>query len=242
MPAAAHDVRVLRVIRRVVAMAFVLGGSVWATEATLKNLVVPEFDAGGRMIRRLKAETATGRLIEKSQLKNGVIEFFEASDGGDAQIATLGFKDAAYDQARHTVEGDGRVVLRSAKGDVAGEGFFYDIDRSRLLLKSAVVIDHNDVRVAGNSGEILLAQAPSAKEALIKEATLKGGIVVSGKLDPKLDIEKAESEQAVYTANDEIITLSSPIYIWRKGVKMPAESDSITLYVGKGPRPATKTN
>ncbi len=241
MPAAAHDVRFFRVMRCVVAMAFVLGGSVWAVEATLKNMIVPEFDAAGRMIRRVKAETAIGGLGGKSQLKNGVIEFFEASGGGDEQVATLNFKDAAYDRAHQTVEGEGRVTLSSAKGDVAGEGFFYDIGRSRLLLKSAVTIDHNGVRVTGNSGEIILAQAPSAKEALIKEATLKGGITVSGKLDPKLEIEKAESERAVYTANDEIITLSSPIFIWRKGIKAPAESDSITIYVGKGSRPAGKS-
>lgn len=234
MHAAAQSLRSLRLLRHVVVLALVLGGCVAAGEATLKNMRVPEFEAAGRMIRRVTAETATGGLTGKSRLKNGTIEFFEASGGGDVQAATLGFKDAAYDRAHQTVEGDGHVALSSARGDVAGEGFFYDMGHSRLRLKSAVTIDHNGVRVAGNSGEIILAKAPSAKEALIQEATLKGGIVVSGKLDPKLDIEKAESEQAVYTANDEIITLSSPIYVWRKGVKTPAESDSIAIYVGKG--------
>ena len=241
MPAAAHDVQVLRVIRRAMAMALVLGSSAWAVEATLKNMVVPEFDAAGRMIRRFKAEAATGWLTEKAQLRNGVIEFFETSSGGDVQVATLCFKDAVYERAHQTLEGEGHVALSSTKGDMAGEGFFYDIGHSRLLLKSAVTIDHNGVHVTGNSGEVILAQAPSTKDALIKEATLKGGIVVSGKLDPKLDIEKAESERAVYTGNDEIITLSSPITIWRKGIKTPAESDSITLYVGKGSRPTEKT-
>lgn len=240
MPAAAHDIRFLRVMRRVVAIAFVLGGSVWAVEATLKNMVVPEFDTSGRMVHRIKAETATGAVSAISQLKKGSIEFFEVSSSGNAPVATLDFNEAIYDRSAQIVEGGEHVALRSPKGDVAGEGFHYDIARSRLVLKSAVTVDHNGVHLAGNSAEIILAQAPSAKDALIKVATLKGGIVVSGKLDPNLEVDKIESDRAVYTATDEIITVSSPVYIWRNGVKTPAESDSITIYVGKGPRPAAK--
>ena len=238
----AHNIRFFRMAYRAMAGTLVLCASAWAAEVAVKNLILPEFDPNGRMFRRLKAETAFGSSIEKSRLENGRFEFFETSDSNGSLAGALSFKDAVYDRAQQIVESDGHVALTSAKGDVAGEGFVYEIGGSRLRLKSAVVINHNGVRVTGDSGEVLLAKGPSADEALIKQATLQGGIVMSGKLDAKLDVEKIEGERAVYLAKEETITLSSPIYIWSKGERKMAEGESMTIYVGKGRRPAGKAN
>ncbi|HEX2853484.1 MAG TPA: hypothetical protein VHO24_09610 [Opitutaceae bacterium] len=219
-------------IRHLLALTAALGGTVFAAEVVVQGMIVPQFDQAGRMVRRLNAESAVGGLTEKPRLKNAFVEFFSAADASPERIATLDFQDGVYDRARQTVTGAGHVVLRSRKGDVAGDGFEYDLVRNRLVLKSSVGIDVEGVHAAGNEAEVFLSQT-SNQEALITKAVVRSGVVVTGSGNPKIDFDRAATESATYTAANETVVLASPVDVWKDGKRISTAGSEIKIYVGR---------
>jgi len=122
--------------------------SAFAAELTIKDLIVPQLDGAGRMIRRLKADSAIGPL-EKPRLSNGVVEFFLPQDPNHGKQASLFFLEATYHRSAEMIEGDGQISLISTKGDLSGKGFQYQLISGKLILKSSVIIDLPTAHITG---------------------------------------------------------------------------------------------
>ena len=225
---------------RVAAWLFAAGAAFAApVELAVKGLTIPQFDASGRLLRRITAEHAMGAVMGKSKLENGVVEFFDPRQGEAARVATLSFKDAVYDPKSEIITGENGVVLHSAKGDFTGKGFIYDLGQNRLLLKSAVQLDLPQGRLTGNTAEVRLASGTKMDLALITEARVEGAVTMTRTPDTKLALEKAATDKAVYRGSDETITLKSPVDVWNKGEQTRTTGSDYTLYVGKTRAPDT---
>lgn len=200
-------------------------------ELSVKGLNVPQFDAEGRMSRRLKAESATGPA-DTPKLQNGNVEFFDVAHDNPLPTAKLGFVDAIYHRASAIVDGDGQVHLTSARGDIAGEGFTYELDSGKLLLRSAVTLQLPTATVSAKEGQAVFAQEGQSNGFVISRASLTGGVVVTEIKSDKYNFDRAETESAVYNSNDGKLRLASPVICWRGGEKTIVGAEEITIDVG----------
>jgi hypothetical protein len=205
--------------RLCICLTLLAGSVVAAAELTIKDLSIPQLDVTGRMIRRLRADSASGPL-EKPKLSNGIVEFFRLQNSVSDSVSTLHFTDATYQRFAEIIEGDGQIRFDSPKGILSGNGFQYYLAPCRLTLKSAVVIDLPAAHITGKEAEAFFSQSAPDQDFIIKQATILGGVVVTGIKNEKYNFDRAETESAIYTASDGMLRLSSPVVCWRDGEKI----------------------
>ena len=194
--------------------------------------VLPEFDAGGAMVRRLAAESATGPL-ESPALGKGSVEFFGLERRRADVIGRLDFTGATYDRAGALIRGDGDVRFSSAQGDAWGTGFSYNLTTGELRLNSKVGIQLPQGLIHAAQSKVLIdPKGDAAGDIAIRRAELTGGVVVTELKDGKLGVDRIEAARANYDAADGLLRVPAPVDYWRGGEKGRLESDSITAKVG----------
>jgi len=196
----------------------VLASVMPAAELTINALDVPFFDPSGHLLRRLKAETATGSL-QKPVLKNGRVEFFSSEPADRELLGTLTFAEARYDHKSSVVESDGPVHLTFPQGTMTAIGFRYDLPAGKLILKSAVVLDFPEAHVTGDEGEILLIEDKIDRRLLVSSATIRRNVVITEIKSNAFKIDRAETASAIYRGSDQQLSLASPVTGWRNGEK-----------------------
>jgi len=194
------------------------------------KLTIPQLDAAGHMIRRLKAESATGPL-KTPKLSMGVVEFFRPQETNPEKLATLRFNEAVYHSTEEIINGDCLINLDSPRGDLNGVGFNYQLITGKLVLKSSVVIDLPNAHVTGETAEAFFNQNTAIQDSFIQQATISGKVTVTGIKSDKYPFDRAETAKAVYTASDGLLRLSSPVICWRNGQQIQASANEISVDV-----------
>ena len=212
-----------------------------AAELTMMDLTIPQFDVAGRMIRRLKADSATGSF-EEPKLRDGVVEFFRPQDANPERLATLDFAEAIYHRLAGVIDGDNHIRVISPKGNLSGDGFQYQLTLGKLILRSTVVIELPTAHITGEKAEALISQSAADQDFTISQATVTGGVVVTGIKSEKFNFDRAETASAVYTASDGKLRLASPVVCWRASEKIVAGATEITIDVGNRPKQALGAN
>ena len=199
-----------------------------------KNLDLPLFDPWGRLVRRLKAASASapGRSIDVLVLKSGTVEFFDPDGAVPEKIGTLTFDDATYRKADEVIESDGPMLLQFANGTVAAVGFRYEILSGRLWLRSAVALNFPEAHITGREGEILLTQNKADRDFLVSSATIRGDVTITEFKLKELNADRLTTTHATYTGHDSMLRPAVPIGMWLKGAQigdMGAEDFSIPI-------------
>jgi len=202
-----------------------------ATGLQVGKLSFPEYDKSGAMLRRLVAESASGPL-EAPVLGKGAVEFFGQVGQPEAVIARLEFSEAIFDRAKSVIRGAGEVHFWSARGEVWGTGYSYDLAGGELRLDSNVAIRLPQGLIRADKGEVWLdPRADASGNVEVRRAELAGGVEATELKDTKSGVDRAKAERASYTASDRLIRLPAPVDVWRKGERGRIDSESITFEV-----------
>ena len=196
----------------------------------MKELRIPELDSSGRLIRRLTAASATGSF-DLLKLVNGAVEFYPLQSLDALTLGTLDFDDALFHRSIGVINSGGRVHFISSQGELAGIGYRYELTQGRLVLNSSIVLNLPMAHITGNQAEANLVQPSSARDFIISDATISGGVIVTGINSEKYKFDRAETASATYTGNDDVLTLASPVTLWSKGQKSVIEAQEIKINI-----------
>lgn len=219
------------IILHALACFLAINAAAEGVEFAMGDLNIPQYDAAGHLIRRLRAESMTGS-VQQPLLKNGLVVFFRPVDPPGESIGTLDFSEALYERSKGVIESEGAVRLTSLKGKLSSHGFRYELAQGRLILKSDVSVDLPAGHIVGKHGEVLLSQELTHREYIVSRATIEGDVVATGISDEKYAFDRAETQLAVYTEEDGLLRLASPVTTWIKGEKSIVEGD-IKINVGR---------
>ena len=185
------------------------------------GLKAPVFDSTGHLIRRLTAGSATGP-VDSTRLDKGEVDFF-APESADRPTAMLDFEQAVYRKSDESIRGDDTIRLVSPQGTVSGRRYECWLDTGLLKLGSEVKFSSENVRLTGEQGEIHFDPKGAGKTDLIKEATVSGSVMVERTATSKLPFDRAETDLARYSAEQQKLFLKSPVTIWKNGEKAVTE-------------------
>ncbi len=221
---------------------FVAGGLAAAPGLQVGSFSLPQFDADGAMTKRLAAESASGPL-EAPVLGRGALEFFGPAEKGPGVVGRLEFTEAVYDRARSVIRGAGEVHFRSARGEVWGTGYSYDLAGGELRLDSNVAIRLPQGLIRAGKGEVWIdPRADAAGDIEVRRAELSGGVEATELADTNSGVDRAKADRASYTASDRLIRLPAPVDVWRKGERGRIDSESVTFEVGAVVIPTKKAD
>jgi hypothetical protein len=185
------------------------------------GLKAPVFDLAGHLTRRLTAGSATGP-VDSPRLDKGKVEFF-APESADWPTAVLDFEQALYRKTDESIRGSDTIRLVSPQGTVSGRRYECWLDTGLLKLGSEVKFSSDDVRLTGKQGEIHFDPKGTGKTDLIKEAVVTGSVMVERTGTSKLPFDRAETDLAHYSAEQQKLFLKTPVTIWKNGDKAVTE-------------------
>jgi len=183
---------------------------------TATGVKTPVFDADGRLNYRLTAASAFGPF-DSPQLEKGQVEFFSLESQKES-VAVLSFEQAKYQKSAETISGNGTIKLVSRDGTISGHGYTCRVVVGLLTLGSQVKFDSRDFRMTGDEAEVHFDPKISQRDEIIREAVVKGHILVEGTADSKMPYDRVESTFARYSAADQKIYLKTPVTVWQHGV------------------------
>jgi len=197
------------------ALALFAASTGLAQTIRLGGVNAPIYDEIGRLTQRLKAETASGPL-DRPTLNSGTVQFY--TEGRPA--GTLVFDQAIYQKSIDSVSGSGRIEYRSdTGGDIAGTGFDYSLKTGLLQLRSDVVAHYFGTKITAAAADSHLTRPHAGQPWLPGDSEMRGNVVVVNLDNPKIPFDRAESEKVSYSGTTQILTVTSPLDLWRGGEK-----------------------
>jgi hypothetical protein len=190
------------------------GSIAFAASVTIEGLKMPILDDAGRMTRRLVASSVSGTLEEPS-LRDATVEFFGTDPAATAPNARLALEEAVLIRAQDVVVGTGAMRLTSAKGNMSGRGYRYELTSNILRIRDGFRIELPTAIVEGREADVTIATENGV--TVIKEFEARGAIVATARDKTKFDFERATGERAWYAAKDEILHLAPPVRVLAHG-------------------------
>jgi hypothetical protein len=223
--------RFLRIFGFALVAGVALGADSGLQVGVIQGFTLLFQNAAGQDNRRLKAETLVDALTDTPKLHNGTVEFFQPPN--PQRVAILDFVDAVLHKTAQQIDGDGPVHLTSVQANLAGRGFLYDHPSGHLQLRSEVAIDVGTTHVTGTRGEAIFSKTSTGPDQLVEGATISGGVVLTGykSSDPMLQFDRAETDNAVYSAIGDQITLAPPVHFFKNGVQIAEGATAATPIV-----------
>ncbi len=178
--------------------------------ATLVNIASSDFDAEGRLVRRISAAAGSADG-SNSKLTDTVVELFRP-EAPDLPVAFLRLEDAEYDRSTRIIRGEGRVVFETEEATLNGKGFEYDLAKGTVSVKQDVVFQSATANLLGDTA---VAYLDLTHGRILQSIEVRGNVVaVRGPHgSPELP-DRIETDSARFESASEKLFVKTPAHTW----------------------------